>query len=264
VLENTKNKEREAMKGRAKIHIGTSGWHYGHWRGVFYPPDLPDRGMLPFYARSFRTAEINNSFYHLPEKQTFVSWREAVPDDFIFTVKASRFITHMKKLKDPKDPLKRFTERVRCLDEKLGPLLFQLPPRWHCNVERLEAFLDLLKHAFPCAFEFRDPSWFNEKVYAALRAADAAFCIYDLDGNLSPKIVTAPFVYVRLHGPDGPYRGQYDIQTLAGWAGAFSTWATEGREIFCFFDNDEAGFAIQDALRLQEMISGCNWSVTGR
>lgn len=242
------------MKGSNRIHIGTSGWHYGHWRGPFYPQDLPEREMLSYYAQSFRTAEINNSFYQLPEKQTFVSWRKAVPNDFIFAVKASRFITHMKKLKDPKEPLERFSDRVRSLEDKLGPMLFQLPLRWKCNVERLKAFLALLGKDCRSAFEFRDPSWFNEEVYAVLRAAGAAFCIYDLDGHLSPKIVTAPLVYVRLHGPDGPYRGLYDNQTLAGWAGAFTAWVRQGREIFCFFDNDEAGYAVQNALQLQGMV----------
>lgn len=242
------------MKGSGQIHIGTSGWHYAHWRGPFYPQDLADREMLPYYAQSFRAAEINNSFYQLPEKKTFVSWRDTVPNDFIFAVKANRFITHMKKLKDPREPLERFFDRARNLEDKLGPVLFQLPPRWKYNVERLEAFLELLGKDYRSAFEFRDPSWFNEEVYAVLRAAGAAFCIYDLGGHLSPKIVTASFVYVRLHGPDGPYRGQYDDQTLAGWAGAFVSWVRQSKEIFCFFDNDEAGYAVQDALRLQGMV----------
>jgi uncharacterized protein YecE (DUF72 family) len=244
------------MKGSCHIHIGTSGWHYDHWRGPFYPKDLPDREMLAYYAKSFRSAEINNSFYKLPAKETFASWRYAVPEDFVFTVKANRFITHMKKLKDPKEPLENFYDRARILEDKLGPTLFQLPPRWKCNVERLSSFLDQLGHGCRSAFEFRDHSWFNEEVYEALRAAEAAFCIYDLAGKLSPKIVTAPFVYVRLHGPDGPYRGQYDDRTLADWAGAFAAWVRQGREIFCFFDNDEAGYAVQDALRLKKMVKG--------
>lgn len=243
------------MKGSNRIHIGTSGWHYDHWRGPFYPQDLPAREMLPFYAKRFGTAEINNSFYRLPQENTFVSWRKTVSKDFIFAIKASRFITHMKKLKDPKEPLGRFLERALNLEEKLGPVLFQLPPHWKCNTERLEAFLAVLGKDCRSAFEFRDPSWFNEAVYALLSEAGAAFCIYDLDGHLSPKIVTAPFVYVRLHGPDGPYQGRYDESTLAGWAGAFAAWVRQGREIFCYFDNDEAGYAACNAQRLQEMIS---------
>lgn len=242
------------MQGSRHIHIGTSGWHYKHWKGPFYPQELPEREMLARYAQSFRTAEINNSFYRLPEKQTFLSWRKTVPKDFVFAVKASRFITHMKKLKDPQEPLQRFFERTQSLKEKLGPVLFQLPPRWKCNIERLQAFLAQLGEGPPCAFEFRDPSWFDEKVYAVLEAAGAAFCIYDLDGHLSPKVVTAPLVYVRLHGPDGAYRGCYDDRTLAGWAGAFAAWARQGREIFCFFDNDQDGHAVRNALRLQEMV----------
>ncbi len=243
------------MKKSSQIHIGTSGWHYAHWRGPYYPMDLADREMLSYYANSFRTAEINNTFYQLPEKQTFISWRDAVPEDFLFTVKANRYITHMKKLKDPQQPLERFFERVSCLGDKLGPILFQLPPRWKCNVERLRAFLDLLGKGCRAAFEFRDPNWFNDDVYQALEKAGAAFCIYDLAGNPSPKIVTAPFVYVRLHGPDSPYRGCYSDQSLAGWAEAFAAWVGQGREIFCFFDNDEAGYAVRNALRLQGMVS---------
>jgi uncharacterized protein YecE (DUF72 family) len=242
------------MKMSEQIHIGTSGWHYAHWRGPYYPKDIADRELLPYYARSFRAAEINNSFYRLPEKQTFISWREAVPEDFLFAVKASRYITHMKKLKDPEQPLERFIGRVSCLEGKLGPILFQLPPRWKCNVERLRAFLDVLGSDCRSAFEFRDPSWFHDGVYQALEQAGAAFCIYDLNGNHSPKIVTGSFVYVRLHGPDGPYRGSYSDQALAGWAGAFAAWVRQGREIFCFFDNDEAGYAVRNALRLQEMV----------
>jgi uncharacterized protein YecE (DUF72 family) len=243
------------MKRSGQIHIGTSGWHYAHWRGPYYPKDIADREMLPYYARSFRAAEINNSFYRLPEKRTFISWREAVPEGFLFAVKASRYITHMKKLKDPEQPLELFIERVSSLEDKLGPILFQLPPRWKCNIERLRAFLDVLGNDCRSAFEFRDPSWFHDGVYQALEQAGAAFCIYDLDGTLSPKIVTGPFVYVRLHGPDGPYRGRYSDQALAGWAGAFAEWVRQGREIFCFFDNDEAGYAVRNALRLQEMAS---------
>jgi uncharacterized protein YecE (DUF72 family) len=241
------------MKGSGHIHIGTSGWHYDHWRGPFYRKDLPDGEMLACYAQSFRTAEINNSFYKLPSKETFATWRDTVPEDFVFSVKANRFITHMKKLKDPMEPLENFYAHAMVLEDKLGPTLFQLPPRWTCNVERLSSFLGHLGHGCRSAFEFRDHSWFNEEVYEALRAAGAAFCIYDLAGKLSPKIVTAPFVYVRLHGPNGPYRGQYDDQTLADWLTSFATWVRQGREIFCYFDNDEAGYAAQDALRLQKM-----------
>ena len=235
-------------------HIGTSGWHYDHWKGPFYPEDLSNVGFLEHYAGCFGTAEINNSFYRLPEEKTLAGWREVVPEDFVFSVKASRYLTHMKKLKDPREPLKNLLGRVSTLEDRLGPILFQLPPRWKMNAERLEGFLEVLPEGHRYAFEFRDESWFDDTVYGLLKEYGAAFCVYDLDGRASPKEVTADFVYVRLHGPEGPYRGRYGAESLSGWAGAFSRWVDEGKEVYCYFDNDEAGYAPQDALRLQQMM----------
>lgn len=239
----------------AEIYIGTSGWHYDHWEGPFYPSGISDDTFLEYYADRFRTAEINNSFYQLPKKETLLRWRDAVPEDFVFSVKASRYLTHMKKLKDPEGPLFRFLDRVGVLEDKLGPTLFQLPPRWGSNPKRLEAFLDILPEGQRYAFEFRDPSWFEDEVYGMLAKHGAAFCVYDLDGETSPKQVTADFAYVRLHGPDDPYRGQYGPERLAGWTGAFSAWRKQRLDVYCYFDNDEAGYAAQDALRLQQMMA---------
>lgn len=236
------------------IHIGTSGWQYDHWFGPFYPQDLDKKKLLLYYADHFQTVEINNTFYQLPTEKTLVTWRKGVPTGFIFSVKASRYITHMKKLKDPEEPLTNFLERIKILDDKLGPILFQLPPRWNFNADRLHFFLDKLPASYRYTFEFRDPSWLNEQTYEALTQHGAAFCIYDFDGRLSPKEVTADFIYVRLHGPNGPYQGQYDTAVLSGWAGAFSTWARQGKEIYCYFDNDEAGYAVQNALKLRAMV----------
>jgi uncharacterized protein YecE (DUF72 family) len=237
-----------------RIYIGTSGWHYKHWKGPFYPPRLPDKAFLEYYADHFGTAEINNSFYRLPEKETLVRWRNAVPEDFIFSVKASRYLTHMKKLKDPNEPLERFLDGVSILGDKLGPILFQLPPRWRSNPQRLEGFLDILPENFRYTFEFRDPSWFDEKIYDLLTRYRASLCVYDLAGRTSPKEITADFAYVRLHGPDGPYRGRYGSQELAGWGAKFSTWLKEGLPVYCYLDNDEGGYAVQDALRLRQMM----------
>src|SRR5215211_6295706 len=197
-------------------YIGTSGWHYDHWKGPFYPSGLPEAALLEYYADRFGSAEINNSFYRLPEKKTLRRWREAVPEGFLFSVKASRYLTHMKKLKDPLEPLERLLDRVSVLETKLGPVLFQLPPRWRSNPERLQALLEILPENHRYAFEFRDPSWFDGEVYGLLAEHGAAFCVYDLDGRTSPKEVTADFAYVRLHGPDGPYRGRYGAERLAG------------------------------------------------
>lgn len=238
----------------AHIHIGTSGWHYPHWRGPFYPPDISSDQMLTFYTEHFRAVELNNSFYQLPEEQTLQAWRDAAPPGFLFTVKASRYITHMKKLKDPEQPVGRFLDRISVLRGRLGPVLFQLPPNWRCNSERLKQFLTALPQDNRYAFEFRDPSWHDDLVYQALEQAGAAFCIYDLAGRQSPKAVTTDFIYVRLHGPGEAYEGSYSSQVLAGWAGAFSAWARQGKDIFCFFDNDQKGFAPANASALQEML----------
>jgi uncharacterized protein YecE (DUF72 family) len=237
------------------IRIGTSGWAYDHWQGPLYPEELARQEWLDFYAGRLRTVEINNSYYHLPEPATLRHWYDAVPADFVFAVKGSRYITHMKKLKDAAESVATFLGRISILGDKLGPVLFQLPPRWHCNPQRLAVFLDGLSRDFRYAFEFRDHSWLNEEVYRLLEAHNAAFGIYEYDGFLAPRQVTTDFVYVRLHGPDGPYRGSYDSRTLTGWAGAFSTWARQGRRVYCYFDNDQAGYAPENALRLQAMLN---------
>jgi len=243
------------MRGSPKIHIGTSGWHYDHWKGPFYPEHISAEEMLRYYTGHFHTVEINNSFYRLPGKGTLEVWKKTVPSNFVFAMKGSRYITHMKKLKDPSRGVPPLLDVARVLGKKLGPLLFQLPPRWHINLERLDEFLQFLPADHRYAFEFRDPTWFDDRTYELLAKRGAAFCIYHLAGCLSPKEVTTDFVYVRLHGPEGAYEGQYDARTLSGWAGAFSTWQQQRKEIFCYFDNDQAGYAAQDALRLQEMLS---------
>lgn len=238
------------------VHIGTSGWHYQHWKGTFYPGALSEKMFLHYYTNHFHTVEINNSFYHLPSQKAIELWKDTVPDNFIFSVKASRFITHMKKLKDPQKSLKLFFERIELLHEKLGPILFQLPPNWNFNYERLITFLKALPKGYRYTIEFRDPRWFTPLTYEALEEYGIAFCIYDLNGRLSPKQVTADFVYLRLHGPDAPYQGQYSTEVLTEWSGDFALWAGEGREIFCYFDNDQFGYAAQDALKLQQIVGG--------
>ncbi|MBN2397463.1 MAG: DUF72 domain-containing protein [Deltaproteobacteria bacterium] len=243
------------MATSGKIHIGTSGWHYNHWRGPFYPDAIASGDMLPYYAGKFHTVEINSSFYRLPKKSTLEMWKQAVPPDFVFAVKGSRYITHMKKLKDPSTGVPPLLDAVSVLGKQAGPLLFQLPPHWHSNPERLDTFLQFLPGDLRYAFEFRDPSWFSDEIYQILANRGAAFCIYHLAGYLSPKEVTADFVYVRLHGPGGAYQGRYDEAALSGWVGTFSTWQDQGKEIFCYCDNDEAGHAARDALRLKEKLS---------
>lgn len=246
------------MKNKRKkgtILIGTSGWHYPHWKGPFYPEDMPSGDFLGFYRDRLHTVEINNSFYQLPEKSTLEGWRRAAGRGFVFAVKAGRYITHMKKLKEPEKSSSAFFRRVMVLKEKLGPVLFQLPPRWKCNVDRLAELLQVLPAGNRYAFEFRDHSWFNEQVYELLRRKNAAFCLYDLEGALSPKEITADFIYVRLHGPGKKYHGEYPVATLAGWAGAFSTWRNRGKDIYCYFNNDQKGYAVRNAMMLDRMFS---------
>jgi uncharacterized protein YecE (DUF72 family) len=205
------------MKNSDQLHIGTSGWHYEHWQGPFYPQDLPKREWLGWYSQRLSSVEINNSFYQLPSAETLQEWRQTSPEGFQFSVKASRYNTHMKKLKEPGEALNNYLERVDLLGEKIGPILFQLPPNWHINLQRLKDFLKTLPvRGYRFVLEFRDPSWFEPQVYDLLALHDVAFCIYDFSGRLSPRKVTADCVYIRLHGPEQAYEGNYDVQTLAG------------------------------------------------
>lgn len=240
----------------SRIRIGTSGWSYDHWVGPFYPSDLPASRRLAHYAQALESTEINHSFYSLPSEESLDGWRNSVPADFLFAAKASRYITHMKKLKDPEQGLATFLTRMSRLEDSLGPVLFQLPPRWQFNADRLESFLAALSRDFLYAFELRDHSWQNDRALELLTRYGAAFCIYELDGFLSPKEVTADFVYVRLHGPGGPYEGSYGQQTLAAWAEALSAWRGAGLDVYCYFDNDEAGYAVRNALTLREILAG--------
>jgi len=236
-----------------RIYIGTSGWNYSHWKGPFYPDTLQSALWLPHYADCFDTVEINNSFYQLPSEKRFQQWHDAVPDGFIFSVKASRYITHMKKLKDPDEPVERLLEHVKPLRDKRGVILFQLPPKWHRNVDRLEAFLDRLPETHRYTFEFRDSTWWDASVYRCLHRHNAAFCIFDLAGRVSPREVTADFVYIRLHGPAEAYQGSYDSPALSGWAGACAAWKRQDRDVFVYFDNDRNGYAPQNARRFKAM-----------
>jgi uncharacterized protein YecE (DUF72 family) len=238
------------------VHIGTSGWHYPHWQGRFYPSALPASAWLGYYARQFDSVEINVSFYRLPSLAAARAWREQTPPGFRFALKASRYITHMKKLRAPHRSLRAFLAVARALGPKCGPLLFQLPPRWRCNPSRLAAFLRALPKNRACAFEFRDPSWHTPEVYALLRRHNAAFCIYELAGFESPHVLTADITYVRLHGPAAyAYGGSYPDAALAAWAGEIRSWQ-KLKHVYVFFDNDEAGYAVRNALTLQALLTG--------
>ncbi len=250
--------QRTAKRRRtknARVYIGTSGWNYRHWRGPFYDESLPQSQWLRFYAERFHSVEINNSFYQLPSKKTLRAWRDTVDHDFLFAIKASRYITHMKKLKDPEESLKNFLAAAEELKDNLGPILFQLPPGWNCNPERLQEFLKALPTGHRYVFEFRDDSWWNSAVYDLLREYQAAFCLFDLKGRTTPKELTADFVYIRLHGPSRTaYEGKYNKRTLSGWAGACTAWRRQGQDVYCYFDNDQDGYAAINALAIRDMV----------
>ncbi len=235
-------------------HIGTSGWSYEHWRGVFYPLKLPAKQRLPFYARTFATVEINNTFYQLPKEATVRDWSLSTPSHFTFAVKASRFITHVKRLKDAAGPLENFIRRARQLGEKLGIILFQLPPKWSLDSARFEQFISLLPSDMRYAFEFRDGSWFTKEVYRLMERRDLAFCLHDMAGVECPFVVTSSMVYIRFHGASARYAGRYGRDGLAPWADRIEALLKENRQVYVYFNNDALGYAIQDGLELKGLL----------
>ena len=238
------------------IRIGCSGWNYRHWRGRFYPEGLPVKRWYAHYAGQFDTVEINNSFYRLPKAETFTAWADAAPDGFCYAVKAPRFITHMRKLKDTGESVDRFIGHARHLGPALGPILWQLPPRWHANVERLGAFLALLPRDLAHVFEFREPSWMTEPILAQLEAAGASFCVHDFPGLGTPRWAAGKAAYVRFHGHGGKYVGRYPEAVLADWAAWMRAQSAEGRTVWAFFNNDGEAHAIADALALKALMDG--------
>jgi uncharacterized protein YecE (DUF72 family) len=240
---------------KSKVLIGTSGWHYEHWWGNFYPESMRAVGMLDFYAQRFETVEINNSFYHLPSAKTFAGWKDQTPKGFTFAVKANRYITHMKKLKDPAASIRKFFQAVEALEPKLGPILFQLPPRWHRDAVRLEGFLRVLPGGHRYAFEFRDPTWFHQETWSLLEKYKAAWCVYDLAEVQSPERLTCDFGYLRLHGPASQkYSGRYTRAQLRRWLEACRQWLEEGaRQVYIYFDNDQSGYAAQNAADMRKL-----------
>jgi uncharacterized protein YecE (DUF72 family) len=239
----------------AEIRIGASGWHYKHWIGPVYPERWPASKMLSWYQERFDTVEINNSFYRLPGEDALERWRSSTPASFRFAVKGSRYLTHMKKLKDPAPGIEKFFSRVELLKEKLGPVLFQLPPNFGVQPQRLEQFLDALPQWHRYAFEFRDQSWNAPEVLQLLRRRNAAYCQYHLSGYQSPLEITADIAYIRLHGPGAKYQGSYDDETLGIWAGRIAEWSRNLKAIYVYFDNDDSGYAVRNALRLREMVT---------
>ena len=250
---------------RQTVRIGTSGWHYKHWKGNFYPAKIANDAMLPYYTQRLDTVEINNCFYRLPTEQAVKAWVEQTPSDFLFALKASRYITHNRKLREPEQSTVRFMKMAEGFGAKLGPILFQFPPSWQVNAERLREFLLALSPQYQYAFEFRHPSWQTEKVYRMLRTFNASLCIFEIAGYRSPIGVTADFVYVRLHGPtENSYQGKYSQSGLQFWAGKIENWTAENRKVHVYFDNDQSGFAAENAVDLHGMLQGVKLRNTRR
>ena len=234
----------------AKSAIGVSGWQYPDFSERFYPDDLEKNEQLGYYAEHFPTVEINNTFYQLPEEKTIKRWRSQVPEEFIFSVKASRYITHMKNLLEPEETLPNFFDRISLFEDKCGPILFQLPPHWQVNVERLNNFLVHLPEEHRYTFELRNKTWFEDEVYDLLRKHGIAFCIYEIDFKLSPILTTTDFIYIRLHGPGRAYNDPYDLDTLGRWADGIAEWVDSGQDVYCYFDNTHRGYAWENARTL--------------
>jgi uncharacterized protein YecE (DUF72 family) len=239
-----------------ELRIGCSGWNYAHWRaGVFYPPRLPQRAWLEYYARQFDTVELNTTFYRLPEAAAVERWVSDTPPGFVFAVKISRYITHVKRLHEVAEHLPRLYERIDPLlrSPKLGPLLWQLPPNFRFDPDRLGTTLALLEDGRRHAFEFRHPSWFRAETYSLLREHGAALVIGDRPAvhTFQTDELTTDFTYVRFHAGTRGRNGNYSHTELDEWAGRLERWTTEA-DVFAYFNNDWEGYAIRNALFLKK------------
>lgn len=252
------------MPRKGQLFVGTSGWNYKHWgKGVFYPADLPAREWLACYAEHFRAAEINNSFYRLPERKTFEKWRESTPRGFRFAVKASRYITHMKKLKDVDEHGAQLLTHAAGLKEKLGVILFQLPPRWKFNSDRLEALGKFVQSQsavrnLRAALEIRDPSWNCEDCFSILRKYHLALAVSDWRELKIEGPQTADFHFLRRHGPEQLYASAYSGAALKKDAKRIREFLNRGEDVYLFFNNDAQGYAVKNATRIRELLGDAN------
>ena len=241
-------------QGAGSIHVGCSGWVYKHWRGILYPEGLPQRLWFDRYAQDFDTVEINNSFYRLPSGDTFQKWRDQAPPGFCYAVKANRFLTQAKKLKECEEPLERMMTAVRRLGDRLGPMLYQLPPTLKLNLDRLRDFLEIVPRDVTNVFEFREKSWYVPETYDLLDRYGASFCVHDMPGSTSERVAVGAAAYVRFHGGEGKYWGRYSDERLLSWSDWILGQARQGRQVWCYFNNDIHGHAIHDAQTLKSMI----------
>ena len=240
----------------ARYFIGTSGWHYDDWRGRFYPEGLSRAKWLEFYCRQFPTVELNNSFYRLPTERAFTRWYESTPVDFTFAVKVSRFITHIKRLRDSEEAEKNFIGRAKILGNKLGPILYQLPPNLRRDDSLLESFLSSLPQGIRHVIEFRHESWLDEEVFNILRRYNAGLCVFDMPGFTCPPLATADFAYLRFHGSEALFSSCYTDEELAEWADKITNMAVKLEAVYIYFNNDVSGFAVENAVTLRSYLEG--------
>ncbi|MFW6062131.1 MAG: DUF72 domain-containing protein [Planctomycetota bacterium] len=236
---------------QGNLRVGTSGWQYSHWRGGFYPDDLPKKEWFDYYARQFDTVEINNTFYRLPEAATFRDWKNAAPHDFLYVLKYSRYGSHLKHLKDPEQHVETFLSAAEALGEKLGAILVQLPGNFKARPERLEAFLRAAPSRHRWAFELRNESWYCEEVYNILREHNASLALHTMP-PAPPWVVTADWVYLRYHGPDGMMDHPMSPSVLSEHARQITQWLGEGADVYAYFNNDLGAHAPADAQLLRD------------
>lgn len=239
----------------ARYIIGTSGWHYDDWRRLFYPRELKKSAWLEYYSRHFATVELNNTFYRLPSESAFESWYNATPVDFVFAVKGSRFITHIKRLKNTDKAANNFMSRAARLKDKLGPVLYQLPPGFHRDDDRLEAFLASLPPGYRYVLEFRHESWLVDEVYDTMGRHRAGICVFDMPDLPCPRLATADFAYIRFHGSGRLYSSSYSDTELVDWAKKIEKLAQNLDTVYIYFNNDVQGFALKNAEMMRKLLS---------
>jgi uncharacterized protein YecE (DUF72 family) len=255
------------MSASPELRIGCSGWQYASWRGTFYPAGLKTADWFEFYAREFNTVEVNNTFYRLPERSVFEQWRSRSPVGFQFSIKGSRYLTHLKRLKAPSAPLERLYRRAFALGDRLGPVLFQLPPQFRYDLGRLRTFLRAwtrvparLRRASPrqlpplrAALEFRSPDWYRDDVFELLSGAGVGLCLHDRSGSATPRIRVGPIVYLRFHGTSGRYQGSYTESSLREWAEWLKRQWRDGADVYAYFNNDPEATAVRNARTLRAL-----------
>jgi uncharacterized protein YecE (DUF72 family) len=238
------------------LHIGTSGWQYAHWRHTFYPRGVAQARWLEFYAQHFDTVELNNSFYMLPREESFAAWAARTPPGFDFAVKMSRYLTHVKKLTEPQEPVERFFSRALSLGDKLGPVLFQLPPTMPEAVDRLEQTLKLVPPGVRVAVECRHDTWYTPALRACLEAHNAAMVLADSPKRTTPRWRTADWAYVRFHEGTSRPRPCYGVEALRSWALELADMWSPEDDVYVYFNNDPRGCAIRDAARFARQMAG--------